>query len=151
MAYGFYECSLWRWTFDTNHKCQADVFYKFHYLVPLSYFLRFLSFVLWVGFLLFHIWVSLPVPGLLCASASQASMASWSNLHTRPIRIAGVGPSVACLQIVISWSFRYRDNSLVVMMGPQKILQKDWRPMTISRRQSIKISNKLLFKLEKWN
>lgn len=45
------------------------------------------------------------------------SIASLSNLQTRPIRMAGILPSAAYLQMVISCSFKYFAISLVVIIS----------------------------------
>ena len=44
------------------------------------------------------------------------SMASLSKRQTLPILIAGILPSAAYLQMVISWSLRYFANSFVVII-----------------------------------
>jgi len=47
-------------------------------------------------------------------SPTHLSMASLSNLQTLPIRMAGILPSAAYLQIVIWWRLRYLASSFVV-------------------------------------
>ena len=72
---------------------------------------------------------------LICPGLIQLSITSLSNLHSLPIRIAGIFPLAAFLQIVISWSFRYRDNSLVVMMwATGRSSDGKYVPMTVSGR-----------------
>jgi hypothetical protein len=51
-----------------------------------------------------------------CPPLIHLSMASLSNRQTLPILIAGILPSAAYLQMVISWSFRYFANSFVVII-----------------------------------
>ena len=51
-----------------------------------------------------------------CPPLIHLSIASLSKRQTLPILIAGIFPSAAYLQMVISWSFRYFASSFVVII-----------------------------------
>ena len=60
-----------------------------------------------------HTYITAPLASL---AEKMVSITFLSNCHTRPIRTTGIYPTSTYLQFVIKGSFRYRDNSLAVMI-----------------------------------